>query len=64
MLDQTAKAEIVAKYGTNAEDTGSTSVQVALLTARIQYLTEHFKTHKHDHHLPVHTPLCHRRRTH
>ena len=44
------KAEIVAKFGKNAEDTGSTQVQVALLTARIADLTEHLKNNKNDHH--------------
>jgi small subunit ribosomal protein S15 len=44
------KAGIVKEYGKNAEDTGSPEVQIALLTARIKQLTEHFQTHKHDHH--------------
>ena len=43
------KRELVAKYGENENDTGSADVQVAILTARIKYLTEHFRTHKHDH---------------
>ncbi|MBN2801226.1 MAG: 30S ribosomal protein S15 [Deltaproteobacteria bacterium] len=42
-------ASIVTEYATHEGDTGSPEVQVALLTARIQYLTEHFKTHKKDH---------------
>ncbi len=46
--EQTSK--IIAEYGHNEKDTGSPEVQVALLTARIGYLTEHFKTHKQDHH--------------
>ena len=50
MLTNEDKLEIVKKYGKNENDTGSTKVQVALLTARISYLTEHFKEHKHDHH--------------
>ena len=41
---------IIADYGKSATDSGSTEVQVALLTARITYLTEHFKEHKTDHH--------------
>lgn len=41
---------IIKKYQSSASDTGSTNVQVALLTARIQQLTNHFKTHKKDHH--------------
>lgn len=44
------KAEIVAKYGRTPEDTGSTQVQVALLTARINDLTEHLKNNKKDFH--------------
>jgi small subunit ribosomal protein S15 len=44
------KAEIVAKYGESPEDTGNTRVQVALLTVRINELTEHLRTHKKDHH--------------
>lgn len=42
-------AQIVAEYQRAEGDTGSTEVQVALLNARIQYLTEHFKQHRHDH---------------
>lgn len=44
------KNEIIEKFKTHEGDTGSTEVQVALLTDRIQYLTEHFKIHKKDHH--------------
>ena len=44
------KQEIVEKYKRADNDTGSPEVQVALLTARITDLTEHFKAHKHDHH--------------
>ena len=50
MLTVEDKQGIVKKYGKDENDTGSTKVQVALLTARISYLTNHFKTHKHDHH--------------
>ena len=46
----TQKAEIVAKFQRAAGDTGSSEVQVALLTARINDLTGHFKTHSKDHH--------------
>ena len=42
--------KIVKEYQTAKNDTGSVDVQVALLTARIKHLTEHFKTHKKDHH--------------
>ena len=42
------KNEIVKEYGKDANDTGSSEVQVALLTERINHLTEHFKTHKKD----------------
>ena len=41
---------IIKEYQLDANDTGSTNVQVALLTARIKHLTEHFKTHNKDHH--------------
>ncbi len=44
------KQKIVEEYKTCEGDTGSPEVQVALLTARIQYLTDHFKTHKKDFH--------------
>ena len=44
------KQEIISKYATHEGDTGSPEVQVALLTKRIADLTEHLKTHKHDHH--------------
>jgi small subunit ribosomal protein S15 len=44
------KQEIIAKFGKNAQDTGNTEVQVALLSARILYLTDHFKEHKKDNH--------------
>ena len=41
---------IIKQYQKDASDTGSADVQIALLTARIRHLTEHFKTHKKDHH--------------
>ncbi len=44
------KQEIVSKFGTDEKDTGNTRVQVALLTARINDLTEHLREHKKDHH--------------
>ena len=44
------KSEIVGKFGKHDKDTGSAEVQVALLSSRITYLTEHFKSHKKDHH--------------
>ena len=44
------KKEIIEKYKIHDTDTGSCEVQIALLTERIQYLTEHFKTHSKDHH--------------
>jgi small subunit ribosomal protein S15 len=49
-LHQDRKAEVVTKYRTHEKDTGSPEVQVALLSERITMLTEHFKTHKKDHH--------------
>jgi len=48
-LDTAKKQEIIAKYSKGENDTGSTEVQVALITARIKYLTEHLKTNKKDH---------------
>ena len=50
MLDEEKKREIIAGFQTHEGDTGSPEVQVALLSGRIEYLTEHFKTHKKDHH--------------
>ena len=44
------KKEIIEKFKTHDTDTGSSEVQIALLTDRIKYLTEHFKTHNKDHH--------------
>jgi len=49
-LDQQNKADIVKEYQRSGSDTGSPEVQVALLSARISDLSEHFKTHKQDHH--------------
>jgi len=44
------KTEIIEKFKIHPTDTGSSEVQIALLTDRIKYLTEHFKVHKKDHH--------------
>jgi small subunit ribosomal protein S15 len=49
-LTQEQKTGIVGKFGRDGKDTGSTRVQIALLTQRISELTEHMKVHKHDHH--------------
>ena len=49
-LTKERKQELIGKFGRSDGDTGSAEVQVALLTERIHYLTEHFKTHKKDHH--------------
>jgi len=49
-LEKTKKAAIVRKYGRVENDTGSPEVQVALLTARIEYLTKHLQEHHTDHH--------------
>lgn len=49
-LLQDRKAEIIQKFGRGTADTGSPEVQVALLTARINDLQDHFKAHKKDHH--------------
>ena len=45
-----SKQEVIAKYGRKENDTGSPEVQIALLTERINHLTEHLKMHKKDHH--------------
>ena len=50
MLHRSVKAEIISKFGRHEGDTGSPEVQIALLTERINVLTEHFKTNKNDHH--------------
>ena len=52
-LSTEAKAKIVAEYGRDAKDTGSPEVQIALLTAQINHLQEHFSVHKKDHHVVV-----------
>jgi small subunit ribosomal protein S15 len=49
-LDTATKKDILTQYATTEGDTGSPETQVALLTRRINDLTEHLKTHKHDHH--------------
>ena len=49
-MTATRKAELIENYATKEGDTGSPEVQVALLTERIRYLTDHFRTHKKDHH--------------
>jgi small subunit ribosomal protein S15 len=49
-LDTATKAEIIAEFGSGPQDTGSPEVQIAMLSRRITDLTEHLKSHKHDHH--------------
>jgi small subunit ribosomal protein S15 len=49
-LTQEQKRELIARFGADERDTGSTNVQVAMLTQRIAELTEHLKLHQHDHH--------------
>jgi small subunit ribosomal protein S15 len=49
-LSNERKAEVISTYRTHDSDTGSPEVQVAILSDRISYLTEHFKTHVKDHH--------------
>ncbi|HHM01691.1 MAG TPA: 30S ribosomal protein S15 [Caldithrix abyssi] len=49
-LSEDKMKELIQKFGDNENDTGKTEVQIALLTERIKYLTEHLKTHKKDHH--------------
>jgi small subunit ribosomal protein S15 len=48
-LTQERKRELIEKFGDSATDTGKAEVQIALLTNRINELTEHLRTHKHDH---------------
>jgi len=50
VLDSEKRSEIMARFQLHEKDTGSPEVQIALLSARITYLTEHFKLHKKDHH--------------
>ena len=50
MIAQSVKAEVISANARSAHDTGSPEVQVAILTARINELTPHFKTHAKDHH--------------
>ena len=49
-LTQERKQELIAKFGDSPTDTGKAEVQIALLTARINDLTEHLRTHRKDHH--------------
>jgi small subunit ribosomal protein S15 len=50
LLTNERKTDVIGSYKTHDGDTGSPEVQVALLSERISYLTEHFKTHVKDHH--------------
>ena len=49
-ITKDTKKEIISKFATNEKDTGSAQVQIAVLSERINNLTEHFKLHKHDNH--------------
>jgi len=49
-IDKTQKHDIIENFKVHESDTGSPEVQIALLSSRITYLTEHFNTHKKDHH--------------
>jgi small subunit ribosomal protein S15 len=49
-LSKTQKTQVITQYKTHDSDTGSPDVQIAILSERISYLTEHFKTHAKDHH--------------
>lgn len=49
-LSNADRQEIITKFGEDSKNTGKTEVQIALITERIKYLTEHLKTHKKDHH--------------
>jgi small subunit ribosomal protein S15 len=50
VLTKERKTELIGSFKTHPTDTGSPEVQIAILTERINYLTEHFKTHAKDHH--------------
>jgi small subunit ribosomal protein S15 len=50
MINKTKKKKLIEKFKEHVEDTGSAAVQIALLTERISYLTEHLKNHKKDFH--------------
>ncbi len=50
MLSKVEKKQVIQEFARTPDDTGSPEVQVAILTNRIRYLTEHLKTHKHDEH--------------
>jgi small subunit ribosomal protein S15 len=50
VLDSVKRREVINNFQLHEVDTGSPEVQIALLSARIEYLTEHFKMHKKDHH--------------
>ena len=50
VLTTEAKKEVIDRFKIHEKDTGSSEVQIALLSNRINYLTDHFKTHKKDHH--------------
>ena len=52
-LTKEAKQELISKHGRNDADTGSPQVQIAMLTERINRLTEHLRMHKHDHNTRV-----------
>ncbi len=49
-LTKEDKSKLIEKFGESVQNTGKTEVQVAILTDRIKYLTDHLKTHKNDHH--------------
>ena len=53
MLNKEEKEKIIKDHKINSKDTGSPEVQIAIITNRINYLTEHFSTHKKDHHSKV-----------
>ena len=50
VLAKEQKSELIGSYQTHSSDTGSPEVQIAILSERISYLTDHFKTHAKDHH--------------
>ena len=64
MLTKEEKTALIKQYAVHEGDTGSPEIQIAVLTSRIAYLTEHLKEHKKDHHSRrgLLKMVCHRRR--
>ena len=58
VLTKDSKSDLIKEFGGSDGDTGSSAVQIALLSARISYLTDHLREHKHDHHGRRGLPAC------